>query len=93
MTLSAAAQARLPTVKRTKNRMQRRAFYLAFTLAFTGVLALGTGWTTPVETEAASPTPQPTHVWIVLPTNPPDSSFGELMPDGTHCGVLCPEEP
>ena len=73
--------------------MQRRVFLIAFTLAFSGVLALGAGWTTPGETQAASPAPQPTHVWIVIPTNPPDSSFGTLMPDGTYCGVLCDEDP
>ena len=69
--------------------MQRRVFFIAFTLTFAGVLALGAGWTTPAESEAKSPAQQQEHVWIVIPTNPPDSSFGTLMPDGTYCGVLC----
>jgi hypothetical protein len=70
--------------------MQRRVFFMAFTLAFAGVLALGAGWTTPSAGEAANPAPQQReHLWIVIPPNSPDSSFGKLMPDGTYCGVLC----
>ena len=71
--------------------MQRRVFLIAFTLAFTGVLALGAGWMRPVEGQATTPTSIPS--WIALPTNPLDSSFGRLMPDGTYCGVGCPDEP
>jgi hypothetical protein len=70
--------------------MQRRVFLTAFTLTLAGALALGAGWTRPVEGQAITPAPSPS--WMAIPTNAPDWEFGRLMPDGTYCGAGCPDD-
>lgn len=69
--------------------MQRIVLVLAFTLGFTGVIALAAGWSTPPASQADGRT---NDTWISLPANPSHTSFGTLMPDGTYRGVVSPDE-
>jgi hypothetical protein len=73
--------------------MQRIVLVLAFTLGFTGVIALASGFSTPAASKTAGRTNDTSGaLWISLPSNPSHTSFGTLMPDGTYRGVVSPDE-
>jgi hypothetical protein len=68
--------------------MQRFVSVLAFTLGFTGVIALAAGWSSPAVSQTDGRTNDtPGANWITLPSNPSHTSFGTLQPDGTYRGV------
>lgn len=73
--------------------MQRIVSVLAFTLGFTGIIALATGWSSPAVSQGDGRTNDKSGaLWISLPSNPSHTSFGTLQPDGTYRGVVGPDE-
>lgn len=73
--------------------MQRFVTALAFTLGFTGVIALASGWSTPAASQTDGRTVDNSGAaWISLPSNPSHTSFGTLGADGAYRGVVSPDE-
>jgi len=80
-------------------KVRRLIFVTAFTLTFLGLVAIAGGIST-VEgagsgsiSDTVAPAMRIAETPVTVPVNPADSSFGRLMPDGTYCGVGCPDEP
>ena len=80
--------------------MQRRVEVLAFVLGFVGVMLLGGGLQAPAAGQPESVgenrswiSPDQWHItterYPRAPGDPPHTSFGTLLPDGTYCGVGC----
>jgi len=80
-------------------KVRRVIFVIAFTLTLIGFLAIG-GGARPIEgagsgstSDTVTPAMRIAETPTTWPANLSDSSFGRLMPDGTYCGVGCPDEP
>ena len=71
--------------------MQRFVSGLAFVLGFVGVIALTAGGTFPAVTGQDSNNGAPGAGRILLPGNPPHTSFGTLGADGNYHGVVAPD--
>lgn len=80
--------------------MHRGVAYLAFVIGFVAVMVLGGGLQSPAASQLEQRentswiAPEQWHItterYPRAPEDPPHTSFGTLMPDGTYCGVGCP---